>query len=77
MTRKDYIRIARGLRTTYTSACDSQQCPEALEAILRCAYSIAGELAADNARFNGQHFMQVVRGCKALESRPARNGVQS
>jgi hypothetical protein len=71
MTRKDYIRIARALNRTYQTACDSQQCPEALEAILRSAYSIAGELAADNARFNGKHFMDVVRGIKAIESRPS------
>jgi hypothetical protein len=70
MTRKDYIRIARGLRTTYTSACEAKQSPEVLEAILRTSYNVASELAADNSRFNGQHFMQVVRGCKALESRP-------
>jgi hypothetical protein len=77
MTRKDYIIIARALNSTYRSACESKQSPDVLEAILRTSYGVASELAADNSRFNGQHFMQVVRGCKALDSRPARNGVQS
>jgi hypothetical protein len=77
MTRRDYIIIARALRTTYASACETNQCPEALEAILRTAYSIASELANDNPRFNGAHFMQVVRGVKDLHSRPSRNEVQS
>jgi hypothetical protein len=77
MTRKDYIILARALRTTYTTACESKQSPDVLEAILRTSYGIASELAADNPRFNGQHFMLVVRGCKPLESRPSRNGVQS
>ena len=77
MTRKDYIIIARALRRTYKTACESKQSPCVLEAILRTSYSIASELAGDNPRFNGQHFMAVVRNCKPLESRPARNAVQS
>ena len=76
MTRKDYIIIARALRQTYQTACESKQSPCVLEAILRTAYSVASELASDNLRFNGQHFMAVVRGCKPLESRPS-SGVQS
>lgn len=74
MTRKDYIRIARALNSTYTSACETKQCAHVLEAILRSAYSIACELADDNSRFNAQHFMAVVRGVRELTSRPARNG---
>jgi hypothetical protein len=77
MTRKDYITIARALNSTYSSACDSHQSPDVLEAILRTSYSVASELAKDNSRFNGTHFMQVVRGCKALESRPSRNEARS
>jgi hypothetical protein len=77
MTRKDYIIIARALNSTNSSACESNQSPDTLEAILRTSYSVASELAKDNARFNGQHFMQVVRGVKPLASRPSRNGVQS
>lgn len=73
MTRKDYIRIARALNSTYTSACETKQCGESLEAILRASYSVASELADDNARFNAQHFMGVVRGDKAPTSRPARS----
>jgi hypothetical protein len=71
MTRKDYILIARGFRTTYQTACESRQPAETLEGILRSAYSVAGELAQDNQRFDGKHFMDVVRGVKALESRPS------
>jgi hypothetical protein len=72
MTRKDYIRIARPLRTTYSTACGTHQPAERLEGILRAAYSVASELADDNPRFNGWHFMDVVRGNKALESHPPR-----
>lgn len=72
MTRKDYIRIARALRTTYTSACESGQSADAIEGILRTAYSVASELADDNPRFNGHHFMDVVRSVKSLDSRPPR-----
>jgi hypothetical protein len=72
MTRKDYIIIARALNTTYRTACENRQSADVLEAILRTSYSVASELSADNTRFNGEHFMQVVQGCKALQSRPAR-----
>jgi hypothetical protein len=72
MTRKDYIRIARALRSTYQTACEAKEKPEVLEGILRSVYSIASELAEDNSRFNGWHFMDVVRGVKSLESRPPR-----
>jgi hypothetical protein len=77
MTRKDYIILARALNSTYRSACESKQSADVLEAILRTSYSVASELAADNSRFNGEHFMQVVRGVKDLNSRPSRNGVRS
>jgi len=72
MTRKDYIRLARALRTTYVTACGTNQPAETLEGILRSAYSVASELADDNPKFNGWHFMDVIRGVKTLESRPAR-----
>jgi hypothetical protein len=77
MTRKDYIRIARALRATYSSACESGQSADAIEGILRSAYSVASELAEDNPRFNAWHFMDVVRRVKALESRPPRNDSRS
>lgn len=72
MTRKDYIIIARALNQTYKSACESKQSADVLEAILRTSYSVASELADDNSRFNGHHFMDVVRGVKAIDSRPPR-----
>lgn len=77
MTRKDYIRIARALNQTYTSACESKQSPDVLEAILHTSYNIESELAADNPRFDRNHFMLVVRGVRPLESRPTRKAVQS
>jgi len=77
MTRKDYIRIARALRTTYRSACESKQSADHMEGILRSAFSVASELAEDNPRFNGWHFMDVVRCVKALESRPPRGDSRS
>lgn len=73
MTRRDYIRIARAFNETYTSACQTRQSAEALEAILRSACSVASELADDNPRFNGHHFMDVVRGEKPLHSHPTRH----
>jgi len=73
MTRKDYIIIARVFRDSYRNACETKQPAESLEAILRTAYSMASELAEDNSRFNGWHFMDVVRGNKPLDSRPPRN----
>lgn len=72
MTRKDYIILARALRSSYTNACETRQSPEVLEAILKTAFTVCGELAEDNSRFNGWHFMDVVRGNKSLESRPPR-----
>jgi hypothetical protein len=72
MTRKDYIRIARALNSTYSSACETKQSADTLEGILRTAYSIAAELVEDNSRFNAWHFLDVVRGVKAIESRPPR-----
>ena len=77
MTRKDYIRIARALNQTYPSACETHQSADTLEGILRSAYSIAAELIEDNPRFNGWHFMDVVRGVKSVESRPPRNDSRS
>jgi hypothetical protein len=75
MTRKDYIRIARALNQTYTSACESKQSPDVLEAILRTSYNIESELVADNPRFDRNHFMQIVRGVRSLESRPSKKQV--
>jgi hypothetical protein len=72
MTRKDYIIIARVFRDSYRNACDTEQPAESLEAILRTAYSMASELAEDNSRFNGWHFMDVVRGTKDINSHPPK-----
>jgi len=47
-----------------------------LNGIGSAAESIARALAADNSRFNREHFLAVVRGEKAITSRPAK-AVQS
>jgi hypothetical protein len=72
MTRKDYIIIARALRNTYTDACESGQEAIVIEAILKTAFTIASELIEDNPRFNGWHFMDVIRGNKDLNSHPPK-----
>ena len=62
MTRKDYIRIARALN----------YCVEEHKNVSCAAECIANELADDNPHFDRKHFLAVVRGEKALESRPPR-----
>jgi hypothetical protein len=69
MTRKDYILIARALNYSYRTAGMSTP---AIDAIDFAAASIANELGRENPRFNQNHFLAVVRGEKALESRPPR-----
>ncbi len=69
MTRKDYILIARELSHSYR--CAGVSTP-ATEAIMHVARNIAHQLKDDNPRFDFHHFLAVVRGEKALESRPAR-----
>lgn len=47
---------------------------EAVKAQEHFAAHIAEALATDNPRFNREHFLAVVKGERALTSRPARNG---
>ena len=76
MTRKDYIILANVLRIARNNArvCNS---PEASWTVNQIADDLCAELKRDNARFNREHFLAVVRGEKTLQSRPSRNGVQS
>ena len=75
MSRQDYIRIAEALRYGLGSLqADGYTRPESAKAQEHFAAHIAEELATDNPRFNREHFLAVVRGERALTSRPARNG---
>ena len=76
MTRKDYILIAEALRKQFTHSLDVNM-PTNPQAVLQVADSIACALAQDNAKFNREHFLAVVRGEKSLTSHPSRNGRQS
>lgn len=72
MTKKDYIRIAKALRSmTGRSEGFINFTPRLIYAL---AERLAFELASDSPRFNREHFLAVVRGERALESRPPRKG---
>jgi len=66
MTRKDYIRIARGLNAAYANVTE----PRMQAGIVFAATEVALELHKENSRFNAEHFLAVVRGEKSLTSRP-------
>ncbi len=66
MTRKDYILIARALRGARI-VCTVQ---EAKDGVDYAALNMVTELSRDNPRFDRDHFLAVVRGEKALTSRP-------
>lgn len=81
MTRKDYIVIAEALRIQFLNAKRELEQAEAitlefyegrLSGVRSVAVEIADSLQRDNARFNRQHFMQVVYGEKDLLSKPSR-----
>ncbi len=74
MTRKDYILIAEGLRIAYLNAKNEMTKPELndLNGVCLAANCVANALQRDNARFNREHFLAVVRGEKDLNSRPGR-----
>ena len=71
MTRKDYIVIAEALRKQFDHSLDVNM-PTNPQAVLQIADGIACALAQDNAKFNREHFLAVVRGDKSLTSRPGR-----
>ena len=74
MTKNDYIRIARALRDEYAVQPAVKSFDWRRDSIESCAAAIAVELEDDNAHFNREHFLAVVRGERALESRPPRKG---
>ena len=85
MTRKDYILIAEALRIRFYNAglaiesvdrdfkLDRSFLSGTQNGILAAAEEIADSLARDNARFDREHFLAVVRGEKSLNSRPSRS----
>lgn len=75
MSRQDYIRIAEALRYGLGSLqADGFTRAESVKTQEHFAAHIAEALAADNPRFNREHFLAVVRGERGLTSHPARNG---
>jgi len=73
MSRKDYILIAEVFRIEYQNTGLFAN-KRAQSAIASLASELCDALHADNPRFNREHFLAVVRGERALTSRPARNG---
>jgi hypothetical protein len=72
MTRKDYIVIAEALRVQFHRAALENN-PPMQDGVLNAAHEIADALQRDNARFNKEHFLAVIRGEKDLHSRPMRS----
>jgi hypothetical protein len=79
MTRKDYILIAETLRVTYLEADRNSRLAERAfgevrfaDGVTKAAEKVADSLARDNVRFDRNYFLAVVRGEKALNSRPGR-----
>ncbi len=68
MTRKDYILIARALQRASEKSRGKR---ERLAGIWEATVELTVALGFDNGDFNLDHFLAVVRGEKALESRPA------
>jgi hypothetical protein len=80
MTRKDYIVIASALRDAYQKeemnnkyAAQGEPSRTNMQALETASCSIAAALQVDNDRFDREHFLAVVRGEKALMSRPSRS----
>ncbi len=80
MTRKDYIVIASALRDAYQKeemnnkyTVQGEPTRTNMQALETASCSIAAALQIDNDRFNREHFLAVVRGGKALMSRPSRS----
>lgn len=65
MTRKDYVLLAEALRIVHRRYGVGTK-----RVVEETAQEIADALAADNSRFDSDHFLAVVRGEKDLHSRP-------
>lgn len=90
MTRKDYILIAEALRGNHTELIRQKNIvPEkgiedsymrgskdgSVIGSSNAIRAIADVLAKDNPRFDREHFLAVVRGERALNSKPPRKAV--
>ena len=77
MTRKDYIAIAKVLAERHYClredlSLDSRERRDRLWELELTADNLTYMFADDNPRFDREHFLAVVRGERALESRPPR-----
>jgi hypothetical protein len=70
MSRKDYIIIAQALIDARKYEGDAGGDISVLEGISVATSFISNALKQDNPRFDQEHFDSVVRGDKALMSRP-------
>ena len=74
MTKKDYILISAALEAAKAPVPNLYDSAIAACALVEMHAQIAGNLAralaADNPRFDRDHFLAVVRGERALNSRP-------
>ena len=71
-TRQHYQILADVLRSEYQHT----ECPsKRIGGVYSVACALADRLAQDNPRFAATHFLSVVRGERAVNSRPTR-GVQ-
>lgn len=81
-SRKHYILIADALQQSirplqFAVESGSTSYTDVLRGFNKAIESLSAALVKDNPRFNAEHFLAVVRGEKALHSRPSRNGVRS
>jgi len=77
MTRKDYILIANALRYDLGLARNRMLREDtATYGIEYAAEGLAVALASDNPRFDREHFLAVVRGERAADSRPPRRKME-
>jgi hypothetical protein len=72
VTRKDYLLIAKALRKAYRIAGDRPMpyASDIMQNVESVSIMLADALAADNPRFDREHFLAVVRGERELNSKP-------
>lgn len=58
MTRKDYEKLARGIKKVVVIARKSND-PNYTQGVSHAIYAIQDELEADNPRFNRERFLQA------------------
>lgn len=70
MTRKDYILIASALRKRILFEASIESLREIRGGVMLAALSIADAILFSNPKFDREHFLAMVRGEKALDSKP-------